>query len=631
MYLGFSAYNRLLHSTMPLCLMLVLAGTTWITAASPQKTAVEEIKKRLLVVYNENDPDARELAFSYALARQLDRSQIFSIQCPTDEIITRDIFNQQIRSPIRNHLIETERMHVGEARVNFGQVVKKVEVARQNDIWAIVLIRGIPLKIKNDITLPIPPNMPAQFHKNEAAVDSELSLLMYDTMELNGFIPNPYYTEDVLRAFDAKMALSLIMVARLDGPTKQDVQRMIHDAVTTEQLELTGRSYFDARGITDQNSGYKIGDDWIRSASALAQNAGLEVYLDDKDPLLDSQMPVEDIAIYAGWYAGDFTGPFGRKNFKFRPGSVAYHLHSFSANSIRTTSKHWVGPLISRGATVTMGSVYEPYLRLTPNLSTFFHSLLSGQCFAEAAYQSQMGLSWMITIVGDPLYRPFPRSSIESAQIAQRTNSKDSPWLCLRVARQICQQSMPRAEKIERVTRMVDALPHSITYEGLGNILNDLKAPGNLATEAFRKAETIATTETGKIRNGLHIAHLFARQGEIEKSMAEYERLLASYPDAARAFNIPNLAIAYAAQNGWTRFSPEMQTFLAPVSEEHSQSSTKDSDSKESQPASNTTGIPVQPRKDLIPQKPTLAPPKSGPANQQQQPQNPNKIPFPGS
>jgi len=359
------------------------------------------------------------------------------------------------------------------------------------------------------------------------------------------------------------------------------------------------------------------------------------VYLDDQEALLDPKLPLEDIGLYAGWYTGNFQGPFGRKDFRFKPGTVAYHLHSFSASTIRSKDKHWVGPLIARGATATMGSVYEPYLRLTPNISTFFNSLLSGQCFAEAAYQSQTGLSWMITMVGDPLYRPYPRNAIESAQIAQKTKSSESPWMCLRVARQICQKTIPRPEKIDRVSRMVEALPHSITYEGLGNILKDLKAPGNLVEKAFRRAEALSSTSAGKIRNGLNLATHFAGQGEIVKSMAEYERLLASYPDAARIFNIPNLAIAYASKNGWTQFSPELQTFLAPVGESAKASGTDPAitaPGKTNAPPANTTGIPIAPRKDLIPKKPKLAPPKSGPpSNQLPHRHNPNKLQFPGS
>ena len=60
--------------------------------------------------------------------------------------------------------------------------------------------------------------------------------------------------------------------------------------------------------------------------------------------------------------------------------------------------------LIAHGADATMGMVYEPYLELTPHEDIFTRRLLQGDYFAEAAYASERGLSWMLTVVGDPLY-----------------------------------------------------------------------------------------------------------------------------------------------------------------------------------------------------------------------------------
>ena len=74
---------------------------------------------------------------------------------------------------------------------------------------------------------------------------------------------------------------------------------------------------------------------------------------------------------------------------------------------MRSTTQNWVGPLIAHGADATMGCVYEPYLALTPHVDIFTRRLLDGDSFAEAAYACQPGLSWMTTVVGDPLYQPF--------------------------------------------------------------------------------------------------------------------------------------------------------------------------------------------------------------------------------
>ncbi len=50
------------------------------------------------------------------------------------------------------------------------------------------------------------------------------------------------------------------------------------------------------------------------------------------------------IAIYAGWYDGDVSGPFAAPKVEFMPGAFAYHLHSFSADTLRSTTQQLVRP-----------------------------------------------------------------------------------------------------------------------------------------------------------------------------------------------------------------------------------------------------------------------------------------------
>lgn len=598
-------------------------------SASLQESAAEDLKSRLLVVYNNEAPESRELAFTYAGARNLNRSQIFEISCATTEEISRAEFESKIRQPIRNHLIKKKLLKTTTATVNMGTSVKKMEVASENQIWAIVLMRGVPLKIRNDDSHSTAPEVPDQFRRNEAAVDSELALLPFGDPEIAGFVPNPYFTDSGLRPFSGELAKRMILVTRLDGPTPDDVRRMIRDSVAAEQLELTGRALFDARGIRDETSGYMTGDVWLRQSAGFSRDAGLEVYLDDRGPTLAGTQPLEDIALYGGWYDGHVSGPFKNPDFRFRPGAIAYHLHSYSGSTVRNPDRHWVGPLIARGASATMGSVYEPYLRMTPALSIFFRSLLSGQTFAEAAYQSQSVLSWMVTMVGDPLYRPFPQDPLQSAELAQKTNHPDSPWLLLRVARLICEKDIPREDKITRVTRMVNALPDAITYEGLARILSDLEAPKEQIIDAFRKAEALTQTDAGKIRNGLAIARTYSGQKNIAKAMAEYDRLLAEYPGAAERYGLPDEALKLASRSGWRQLSPQMQSFLAPV-EETQPGTPAGTNPNGTKKAFNPQEGPKV-RKDLVPKKPVFTAPQPAKTNKPPQYQNPNIIRHPGS
>src|SRR5260370_1821894 len=122
-----------------------------------------------------------------------------------------------------------------------------------------------------------------------------------------------------------------------------------------------------------------------------------------------------DCALYYGWYAGTVAGPFTKPDFRFLPGAVAVHIHSFSANTLRDPNANWVGPLVTKGAAATLGNVYEPYLGLTSHLNVLSDRLLHGFTFAESAYMSVPGLSWMPVMVGDPLYRPHA-SPFQSAK-----------------------------------------------------------------------------------------------------------------------------------------------------------------------------------------------------------------------
>ncbi len=114
---------------------------------------------------------------------------------------------------------------------------------------------------------------------------------------------------------------------------------------------------------------------------------------------------MSQIAIYIGWYDETVSGPFTQPGVEFFPGAFAYHLHSFSAASLRSTNRNWVGPLLARGAAVSIGAVDEPYLGGTPDIATFIGRFLHENfTFGEAAYAAQGVLSWQNTVVGDPLY-----------------------------------------------------------------------------------------------------------------------------------------------------------------------------------------------------------------------------------
>ena len=183
------------------------------------------------------------------------------------------------------------------------------------------------------------------------------------------------------------------------------VRRMITDSLEAEKNGLWGRAYIDASHHSAPGS--ELGDKWMSNIVEQLHKVGIPVVLDDTPAIFPNGFPMSGCALYYGWYAGGIAGPFNQLDFKFVPGAVAVHIHSFSASTLRDANAGWVGPLIARGAAASTGNVYEPFLQLTPHLDILNDRLLHGFTFAESAYMSVPELSWMTVMVGDPLYRPY--------------------------------------------------------------------------------------------------------------------------------------------------------------------------------------------------------------------------------
>lgn len=85
------------------------------------------------------------------------------------------------------------------------------------------------------------------------------------------------------------------------------------------------------------------------------------------------------------------------------------HLHSFSAADFKVPGRGWSSALLEKGAAVTVGNVYEPFLGACHRFDIFVDRLLDGYTVAEASWMSMPVLSWQGVVFGDPLYRPYAR------------------------------------------------------------------------------------------------------------------------------------------------------------------------------------------------------------------------------
>jgi uncharacterized protein (TIGR03790 family) len=500
----------------------------------------DHLADHLLVVYNEKDPQSQSLALYYAKRRAIPEERVLALSCPMREEITRGEYEQTIQQPIVDDLLRHHWLdrHTVKAQTNAGTV--EVSAATRNDIWAIVLMRGVPLKIAAS---PLPqPGLESQpeLKTDAAAVDSELAMLPIAGLPLGGFVPNPFF--DSANAGEVRagpeLATQLVLVTRLDGPTAFNVRRMIDDCISAEKNRLAGEAVIDSRGFTDAKNGYTEGDEWLRKARYLLAADGWPVFFDDHPETLPETSPVNQVALYLGWYTPTASGPWVTPPDRFVRGAIAYHLHSYSAWTVRSTTENWVGPLIDHGADATMGTVYEPYLELTPHLDIFTRRLLDGNSFAEAAYASQLGLSWMTTVVGDPLYRPFQKP-IEEA-VAAATSDSHREWLLLQQVEQKLADHPPTdAAALEAAFTVPGAGP--ILAEHLGDLLQKLSDPAAPADarKAYESALKASTAPIDCIRIGLKLAQLEAAQNQNDEAQAELKSLRDSYPVDAIRFGVP--------------------------------------------------------------------------------------------
>jgi uncharacterized protein (TIGR03790 family) len=509
---------------------------------------VDRLQKHLLVVYNRNLKESEELARYYAQKRSIPEERILGIACPVEEEITRAVYREQVAEPIDEYLVKKGWIERKPVIVALDEKTKlTVQGAVRNDIWAMVLMRGIPLKIAHDPTLQEPAPKTLALNTNAAAVDSELATLPVRGLPMAGVQINTYSVAGQARDFDFLDGRQMILVTRLDGPVAADVRRMIDDSLWAEENRLTGRAYVDARGLTNPRDGYYQGDVWLNAAAETLRKNGWPVEFDNQPVLFPASQPWSQVGIYFGWYEGTAQGPFMGTARVFSRGAVAYHIHSFSAATVRSDKDNWAGPLIGCGAAATMGAVYEPYLDLTPHVDVFIDRLLQGYTFAESAYMSQRALSWMSTMIGDPLYRPFKQPLSAALAKAREDEQSNLEWLELQAVR------IGTGDRRAVMGKLASARGSTnVAWEAYGDLLSGTLggAGGSETVFAYERAMALSLTAVDQIRIGVKAAKAFAHQRRWTDCYRILEKLVQRWPGEATTYAIGAEVKKFAAQSG---------------------------------------------------------------------------------
>jgi uncharacterized protein (TIGR03790 family) len=487
----------------------------------------------VVVIYNSRVPESEAVAEHYAQMRQVPETQIYGFELTTNEEMSRAEFRDSLQLPLAKK-IEADGLWTL-ATVTYdatndhpARAVRKVVASK---IRYAVLCYGVPLKIAPDpdIHESVAEKMQPELRRNEASVDSELAWLplLKIGFPLTGPFPNWLYgaTNDTL----LNPTNGILLVARLDGPTAEIARGLVDKAVQAERDGLWGRAYFDARGL-DRTNTYFAGDQWILGAAEISRRLGFETTVDDNPETFPADFPMSSIAIYCGWYDGNVSGPFTLPKVEFMPGAIAYHLHSYSATTIRSTTENWCGPLLAKGATATMGCVNEPYLAFTPNIAEFFLLLGSGYTFGEAAWAAQPALSWQTTVIGDPLYRPFGKSpQFLHAQLLRR----DSPlleWSYLRLA-DLGLAHGARAGEISSLIGNLDLTTNSaVLTEKLADLCEAQGKPSS-AIEIYGRALKLNPSPEQRIRLRLTLGEKLLAQNRVQEAIDDYKNLLEESPD----------------------------------------------------------------------------------------------------
>ena len=522
----------------------------------------------VVVIYNSRLQDSREVAAHYASLRRVPARQVLGLDLPIGENMTRAEYRDQLQQPLLSFL-EKEKLFLFTPDTNAPGANPPPLILKESGIRYAVLCFGVPLRILEDPLLSEPEaaRLPPELRgRNGAAVDSELVLLPWSRQKLRlaGPLENPGFA--ATNAARLNPANGVLLVARLDGPDAAVARQLVDKAIEAETNGLWGRAYFDLRGLT--NTDYKKGDDWLRGAAEATRLSGFETVVDEKPETFSAAFPMSQIALYAGWYDGNVSGPFTRPNVEFMPGAFAYHLHSTSAHTLRSTNQYWCGPLLAAGVTATMGCIDEPYLDGTPDMDVFFTRwLLLGFTFGEAACAAQKFVSWQTTVVGDPLYRPFGRDLQQLHQELLRRHSKwvewsDLRWVDLNLARGASADKFAGFLEQEPATRQ-----SAILTEKLAALCQVLGKP-DLAVKSFRQALTLHPTPQTIVRLTLELGDQLLASAREAEALKLYDDFLTHTPDYPAALALCQKMEALAEKLGETnqaaRYADEIKKLSPP-------------------------------------------------------------------
>ncbi len=505
-------------------------------AAAAAGTCGAQEAAGVVLLVNRADPDSLAIARHYAAVRGVPAGNIVSLDLPNAETVTWREFVDRLWNPLEAELIARGWIDAAESDLT-DAIGRRRCVVFDHRIRALVVCRGVPLRVAADPALGFgPAPEAAAFDTNCGAVDSELSLLAAGNYPTMGFVRNPLFGQDRPNSAERNQ---VVEVSRLDGPTAADAMALVDRAVAAERAGLAGRAYVDLGGA------FPEGNRWLEDVASQARALGFDTTVDRDPRTLPPVARCDAPALYFGWYAPNLNGPFALPGFRFAPGAIAMHIHSYSAATLRSATEGWCGPLIDRGAAATVGNVYEPYLELTHRPDMLFRALARGGALVDAAYYALPVLSWQCVLVGDPLYRPFAVSLAEQERHPKRLSDGLGDYVAIRRSNLLEAAGQPAAA-VELLRRAWAASPNDpVLGIALGErLLSDGKAGEAADAVGFASRPSAWRTQDWALVRAA--AQILVAAGRPGAAVSVYHRIL-SVPELPAALRSPWLVEARRA------------------------------------------------------------------------------------
>jgi uncharacterized protein (TIGR03790 family) len=384
--------------------LLALAG--WFF---PHPAEAQLSPENVLVLYNAADAESHQVASYYAGKRP--GVQLLGLTgVTTAEQVTADYYLANIRPQIL--------------------------AALDDSIDVIVTTKGLPLRIKVSQSRPtgtytdpfgVVRSVTSANWRPYSSLESELTRIdtistwqqMGDQTTFTAPAPvrtiNPFYSASTDFSFQQ---FGVRLSSRLDGFSVNDVQGMIDRAQRAFISAGSATDPFHFVIDDDPNAAGSTADQMEALRDDVLAPRGLPYTYDGTDAFIQDPAVAHPGAVQVIGYVTHGThggapsdylvDPVDGIHFQPANGAVFHSWESYNAITFDPDVSHSQGlaaEWIQRGGTAALGHVAEPYVGTytVSREDILFDRLLSGMNWVEAAWSSTFQLSYVNTVVGDPL------------------------------------------------------------------------------------------------------------------------------------------------------------------------------------------------------------------------------------